>query len=184
MPYRVIADHGRAITFLVGDGVIPGNEGRNYVLRLILRRAARFGRKLGFTEPFLGEVAQVVIDMFGDHYDDLRRRREFILNVIRQEEERFQRTLDVGLAMLDEIMTGLRAEGETVIPGADAFRLYDTFGFPLDLTRDVGAEQGFAVDEEGFQAALEEQRARGRAAQQLVVVDRRSWRSMPVWPRI
>jgi alanyl-tRNA synthetase len=171
VPYRVIADHGRAVTFLVGDGVIPGNEGRNYVLRMILRRAARFGRKIGFVEPFLGEIARVVIDVFGDHYQDLRRRQEFILNVIRQEEERFQRTLDVGLALLDEIMAGLRRQGETVIPGAEAFRLYDTFGFPLDLTRDVGGEQGFTVDEAGFRAALEEQRARGRAAQQFAVLD-------------
>jgi alanyl-tRNA synthetase len=171
VPYRVIADHGRAVTFLVGDGVIPGNEGRNYVLRMILRRAARFGRKIGFTEPFLGEVAKVVIDTFGDHYEDLRRRREFIMNVIRQEEERFQRTLDVGLALLDEIMADLKDRGETVIQGADAFRLYDTFGFPLDLTRDVGAERGFTVDEEGFRAALEEQRQRGRASQQFATVD-------------
>jgi alanyl-tRNA synthetase len=175
VPYRVIADHGRAVTFLVGDGVIPGNEGRNYVLRMILRRAARFGRKIGFTEPFLGEIAQVVIDIMGDHYEDLRRRREFILNVIRQEEERFQRTLDIGLTMLDEIMATLRDSGEKVIPGADAFRLYDTFGFPLDLTRDVGAEYGFAVDEKGFQYALEEQRARGRAAQQFATVDSEGW---------
>ena len=171
IPYRVIADHGRAVTFLVGDGVIPGNEGRNYVLRMILRRAARFGRKLGFTEPFLGEVAKTVIGMFGDHYDDLRRRQEFILNVIRQEEERFQRTLDVGLSLLDEIMAGLEDRAEAVVPGADAFRLYDTFGFPLDLTRDVAAERGFGVDEAGFRAALEEQRQRGREAQQFATVD-------------
>lgn len=169
--YRVIADHGRAVTFLVGDGVIPGNEGRNYVLRMILRRAARFGRKIGFIEPFLGEVAQVVIDTFGDHYEDLRRRREFILNVIRQEEERFQRTLDVGLDLLDDIMADLQSKHEAVIPGADAFRLYDTFGFPLDLTRDVGMEHGFSVDEEGFQAALGEQRARGRASRQFAAVE-------------
>jgi len=171
VPYRVIADHGRAVTFLVGDGVIPGNEGRNYVLRMILRRAARFGRKLGFTGPFLGEVAQVVIDMFGEHYQDLQRRREFILNVIRQEEERFQRTLDVGLALLDEIMTDLEEKDESVIQGGDAFRLYDTFGFPLDLTRDVAGERGFTVDEAGFKAALEEQRQRGREAQQFVTAD-------------
>ncbi len=171
VPYRVIADHSRAITFLVGDGVIPGNEGRNYVLRMILRRAARFGRKIGFTDPFLGEVAQVVIDRYGDHYTELRRRREFILNVVRQEEERFQRTLDVGLALLDQMMDDLHGRGETVIPGADAFRLYDTYGFPLDLTRDVGAERGFTVDEQGFAAALEEQRARGRAAQQFLPAD-------------
>ncbi len=169
--YRVIADHGRAVTFLVGDGVIPGNEGRNYVLRMILRRAARFGRKIGFTGPFLGEVAQVVIDTMGDHYEDLRRRREFILNVVRQEEERFQRTLDVGLGLLDEIMANLEEEGRKTIPGSDAFRLYDTFGFPLDLTRDVGSEHGFEVDEEGFRAALEEQRARGRASQHFAVAE-------------
>jgi len=164
VPYRVIADHGRAVAFLIGDGVIPGNEGRNYVLRMILRRAARFGRKIGFTGPFLGEVAQVVIDVYGEHYFELRRRRDFILNVIRQEEDRFQRTLDVGLGILDETMAQLQAGGQTVIPGVDAFRLYDTYGFPLDLTRDVGAEHGFAVDEQGFKAALEEQRARGRTA--------------------
>jgi alanyl-tRNA synthetase len=171
VPYRVIADHGRAVTFLVGDGVIPGNEGRNYVLRMILRRAARFGRKIGFTEPFLGEVAKVVIDVMGDHYQDLKRRREFILNVIRQEEERFQRTLDVGLVLLDEIMANLQEGDETVIAGGDAFRLYDTYGFPIDLTRDVAAEHGFTVDEEGFHVALEEQRARGRASQQFVTTD-------------
>ncbi len=168
VPYRVIADHGRAVTFLVGDGVIPGNEGRNYVLRMILRRAARFGRKIGFTEPFLGHVAEVVIETMGHHYEELPQRREFILNVIRQEEERFQRTLGVGLALLDTMMADLRERGETIIPGSDAFRLYDTYGFPLDLTRDVAAEHGFRVDEAGFQAALEEQRARGRAAQQFV----------------
>jgi alanyl-tRNA synthetase len=169
--YRVLADHGRAVTFLVGDGVIPGNEGRNYVLRMILRRAARFGRKIGFTGPFLGEVARVVIETMGDHYSELRRRQEFILNVIRQEEERFQRTLDVGLGLLDDIMEELKQEGQGTIPGAEAFRLYDTFGFPLDLTRDVAAEYGFEVDETGFRAALEEQRARARASQQFAVAD-------------
>jgi alanyl-tRNA synthetase len=169
--YRVIADHGRAVTFLAGDGVIPGNEGRNYVMRLILRRAARFGRKIGFVEPFLGEVAQVIIDTMGDYYEELRLRKEFILNVIRQEEERFQRTLDIGLALLDEIMADLRAEERTIIPGVEAFRLYDTFGFPLDLTRDVAAEHGFTVDEEAFDNALAEQRARGRAAQQFAATE-------------
>jgi alanyl-tRNA synthetase len=169
--YRIIADHTRSVTFLVGDGVIPGNEGRNYVLRMILRRAARFGRKIGFTEPFLGEVAKSVIEAMGGHYTELRRRREFILNVIRQEEERFQRTLGVGLALLDEIMAELDARKERAIPGGEAFRLYDTFGFPLDLTKDVGAERGFSVDEAGFRAALEEQRARGRAMQQFVSTD-------------
>ncbi len=169
--YRVIADHSRAVTFLVGDGVIPGNEGRNYVLRMILRRAARFGRKLGFEGPFLGDLAQVVIDMYGSHYTELRSRRKHILSVIGQEEERFQRALDVGLALLDTMMVDLRAKGEACVPGAAAFRLYDTYGFPLDLTRDVAAEQGMSVDEVGFKEALEEQRARARATQQFVTLE-------------
>jgi len=168
--YRVIADHSRAITFLIGDGVIPGNEGRNYVLRLILRRAARHGKLAGFEEPFLAEVAKVVIDLMGEHYTELRARRDFILDVITQEEERFQQTLSTGLSLLDELMAELEARGERVIPGAEAFRLYDTYGFPLDLTRDVARERGFSVDEEGFRMALEEQRERARAAQRFGVV--------------
>jgi alanyl-tRNA synthetase len=171
VPYRVIADHARAVTFLVGDGVIPGNEGRNYVLRMILRRAARFGRKLGFRQPFLGEVAQAVIELYGDHYSELKRRREYILSIILQEEERFQRTLDVGLTMLDQIIADLKDKGEGTVSGIDAFRLYDTYGFPLDLTRDVATEHDFRVDEEGFTAALEEQRARGRASKQFEATD-------------
>jgi alanyl-tRNA synthetase len=167
--YRVIADHGRAVTFLIGDGVLPGNEGRNYVLRMILRRAARFGRKIGFAEPFLAEVAKVVIETMGSYFTELRARREFILQTITQEEERFQRTLDVGLDLLDELMVDLSAQGESVIPGDQAFKLYDTYGFPLDLTRDVAKERGFAVDDEGFLAALEKQRERGRAAQQFAL---------------
>jgi len=166
--YRVIADHGRAVTFLIGDGVLPGNEGRNYVLRMILRRAARFGRKIGFQGPFLAEVAKVVIDLMGSYFTELRVRREFILNTITQEEERFQRTLDVGLDLLDELIADLSARGERVIPGDQAFRLYDTYGFPLDLTRDVAKERGLTVDEEGFAAALERQRELARAAQRFV----------------
>ena len=167
--YRVIADHGRAVTFLVGDGVLPGNEGRNYVLRMILRRAARFGRKIGFPGPFLSEVAKVVIEKMGPHFTGLEARREFILQTITQEEERFQRTLDVGLNLLDDLIDGLIARGETVVPGDEAFKLNDTYGFPLDLTRDVAKERGFAVDEEGFVAALEEQRELARTAQQFVL---------------
>ncbi len=167
--YRVIADHGRAVTFLVGDGVLPGNEGRNYVLRMILRRAARFGRKIGFPGPFLSEVAKVVIEKMGPHFTGLEARQEFILQTITQEEERFQRTLDVGLNLLDDLIDGLSARRETVIPGDEAFKLYDTYGFPLDLTRDVAKERGFTVDEGGFVAALEEQRELARAAQQFVL---------------
>ncbi len=167
--YRVIADHGRAVTFLVGDGVLPGNEGRNYVLRMILRRAARFGRKIGFPGPFLSEVAKAVIGKMGPYFGELDARREFILQTITQEEERFQRTLDVGLNLLDDLIDDLSAHGEAVIPGDQAFKLYDTYGFPLDLTRDVAKERGFNVDEEGFVAALEKQRERARAAQQFAL---------------
>jgi alanyl-tRNA synthetase len=166
--YRVIADHGRAVTFLVGDGVLPGNEGRNYVLRMILRRAARFGRTIGFKEPFLAEIAKVIIETMGPYFTELDARREFILQTITQEEERFQHTLDVGLTLLDELIAELSQQGEAVIPGDQAFRLYDTYGFPLDLTRDVAKERGFTVDDAGFAAALERQRELARAAQQFV----------------
>ncbi|MBU0702904.1 MAG: alanine--tRNA ligase [Chloroflexi bacterium] len=162
--YRVIADHGRAITFLAGDGVIPGNEGRNYVLRMILRRAARFGRKLGFTKPFLTQVAKVVIETMGTQFPELANRRQFILTAITQEEERFLHTLDLGLDRLDQVLAELKTQGAQTVPGDAAFRLYDTFGLPLEITRDVAAEQGLSVDETGYQAALEEQRQRARQA--------------------
>ena len=121
VPYRVIADHSRAITFLIADGVLPGNEGRNYVLRLILRRAARFGKRLGFEGPFLAHTAQVVIDTMGDHYVELRERQDFIRQAITQEEERFLTTLSTGLARLEGLADRLRQEGSSVIPGDEAF---------------------------------------------------------------
>jgi len=160
--YRVIADHARAVTFLVGDGVLPGSDGRNYVLRMILRRAVRFGRKLGFAGPFMDRVAEVVIGMMGRVFPELEKRKEFILTTIRQEERRFLRTLDLGLDRLEDVLEEVEARGETVVPGEDAFRLYDTFGLPLEITRDVAEERGLAVDEEGYQAALETQRERAR----------------------
>jgi alanyl-tRNA synthetase len=163
--YRVIADHGRAIAFLIGDGVLPGNEGRNYVLRMILRRAARFGRKLGFDQPFLAEVAQVVIETMGPQFPELEARRQFILSTITQEEERFLHTLDLGLSRLDEVLAELEVEGKEVVPGDAAFRLYDTFGLPLEITRDVAQERGLGVDEAGYQAALEGQRERAKRAE-------------------
>ncbi|MCK4601142.1 MAG: alanine--tRNA ligase, partial [Phycisphaerae bacterium] len=169
--YRVIADHGRAMTFLIGDGALPSNEGRGYVLRLLIRRAARYGRKLGFEEPFLAEIAKVVVEVMGRHFREIVDRRPFILKTITAEEERFLQTLATGLARLDELMAELIASGETVILGEDAFRLYDTFGFPLDITRDVAQEHGFTVDEVGYQEALEAQRARARAAAQFGPVE-------------
>jgi len=160
--YRAIADHSRAITFLISDGVLPGNEGRNYVLRMVLRRAARFGKLIGFEGPFLAQVAETVIDLMGGHYTDLVAKRDFILQTITDEEKRFQRTLNIGLALLDDLMDDLRAEGKREIPGEDAFRLWDTYGFPIDLTRDVAGDQGFTIDDAGFGTALQEAKARSR----------------------
>lgn len=160
--YRAIADHSRAVSFLIGDGVLPGNEGRSYVLRMVLRRAARFGKLIGFDGPFLAKVADKVIEIMGGHYTDLVSKRDFILQTITDEEVRFQRTLTIGLALLDDLIDDLRAEDKTEIPGVDAFRLWDTYGFPLDLTRDVAVDQGFTVDEAGFHTALQEAKARSR----------------------
>lgn len=155
--YRVIADHGRAITFMIGDGVMPGNSGREAVLRLILRRAARYGRLAGFREPFLAQIAETVISEMGDHYLELKGRRQFILNVITQEEERFLRTFEHGLRLLSELVEGLRAQNKRVISGEDVFKLHATYGFPKDLTRIIAEEEyGFGIDEAGFQAAMEE----------------------------
>jgi len=160
--YRAIADHSRAVTFLLSDGVLPGNEGRNYVLRMVLRRAARFGKLIGFEEPFLAQIAETVIDQMGGHYTDLVTKRDFILQTITDEEKRFQRALNIGLALLDDLMDELRESGQTEIPGNEVFRLWDTYGFPIDLTRDVAGDRGFTIDEAGFDTALQEAKARSR----------------------
>ncbi len=169
--YQVIADHGRAVTFLVGDGVLPGNEGRSYTLRMILRRAARFGHKIGFQEPFLAEIAQAVIDEMGDFFTELHIRRDFILTTITEEEKRFLRTLDSGLARLDDLMADLAARGETVIPGEAAFNLWSQDGFPLDLTRDVAGENGFAVDEMDYHKAMARHVEISAAGQKFQITD-------------
>ncbi len=169
--YRVIADHGRAITFLITDGVMPGNEGRDYVVRMILRRAARFGKLIGFEEHFLAEICRVVIAEFGAHYKVLQASEDFIVQTVTAEEERFQRALTTGLSLLDGLMDRLRAGDARVIPGEDAFRLWDTYGFPLDITKDVAQENGFEVDEAGYQAALEQQRRQSGSDQQDAAAD-------------
>ena len=169
--YRVIADHGRAITFLISDGVMPGNEGRDYVVRMILRRAARFGKLLGFEEPFLAEICRVVIAEYGGHYTVLRNNEDFILQAVTADEERFQRALNTGLSLLDGLMERLRAGGSREISGEDAFRLWDTYGFPLDITRDVAQENGFSVDEAGYDTALERQRQQSGSEQQGMAAD-------------
>ncbi len=169
--YRVIADHCRAIAFLIADGVNPSNEGRGYVARLILRRAARHGQLLGFNGPFLDQVIPTVIQLMGEAYPELVKRREYILRTTHEEEEKFLQTLRVGSEILDDLVAGLRARNETVIPGVEAFRLYDTYGFPLDLTREVARENNMVVDERGFRAALEEASARSRSASGLGRLD-------------
>ena len=157
---RVIADHARATTFLVGDGVLPSNEGRGYVLRRIMRRAIRHGKRLGLEKIFLARVAEAVIAEMGAAYPEIRENRAFILKVAEQEEEAFRRTLDKGLAILEEEIRRLGGRGERVIPGRVAFQLYDTFGFPMDLTRVIASENEVGVDEKGFEDAMAEQRAR------------------------
>lgn len=165
-PYRAVADHARAITFLIADGVLPGNNSRSYVLRRILRRAAYQGRSIGFERPFLAEVVDTVIDEMGDAYRELRERRDFILETVDTEERQFLRTLSGGLVKLGDIIAQLKARNATAIPGEDAFRLKDTDGFPLDLTQKIAADHGMTVDVAGFEAAMAEQRARSRAAAQ------------------
>ena len=159
---RVLAEHARGTTFLISDGVVPGNEGRGYVLRRILRRAVTFARKLGVREPVLVTIAETVIENMREAYPDLERNREFILKVIEQEEARFHDTLDAGMSHLDEIV----ADGSdgSIIEATDVFRLYDTFGFPPELTEEVAADHGFSVDMEGFDREMEAQRTRSRSA--------------------
>ncbi len=161
---RVIADHSRAVTFLIADGVLPSNEGRGYVLRRILRRAVRYGRELGLNEPFLTRTATVVIDVMQQQYTELAARREFLLSVVDREERRFRETLEAALLRLDGLFTELGAQQRSVLPGDEAFKLYDTFGLPLDITKDVAREHGFTVDEAGYQAALAAQRERARSS--------------------
>lgn len=159
---RVIADHSRAVTFLIGDGVLPSNEGRGYVLRRILRRACRHGKLLGFDKPFLHDVVIAVVDVMKDAYPDIAEKQSFIQKVIFNEEQRFLETLDTGLRILKDEVDDLKKAGKTVIPGDVVFKLYDTYGFPVDLTADIVRKDNFTVDMEGFEKLMEEQRERAR----------------------
>jgi alanyl-tRNA synthetase len=160
---RVVADHIRGSTFLIADGVLPGNEGRSYVLRRILRRAVRNGRQLGLDKPFLAELADVVVAQFGENYPDLRERRSQIAKVLMHEEQTFGRTLNHGIARFQALAESIAASGSMVVPGHEVFRLYDTYGFPADLTRDLAEEAGLTIDTIGFEAAMETQRKTSRA---------------------
>jgi len=165
-PFRVIADHARSCTFLISDGVLPSNEGRGYVLRRILRRAVRFGKVLGIDRPFLFEMVPVVLRVMGDAYPELLVNREHIQRIIKLEEERFRETLNEGMKVVSDIITRLKKRGENIISGREAFVLYDTYGFPLDLTEDIAEENNLSVDKEGFNVAMEEQRRRAREARE------------------
>jgi alanyl-tRNA synthetase len=159
---RVIADHSRATAFLIADGVLPSNEGRGYVLRRIMRRAMRHAKMLGFEDPVLFQTAAFVLDAMADAYPEEAKRRDFVARVVRNEEERFIQTLGNGLRILSEEIAKLKVEQQTVIPGEVVFRLYDTFGFPVDLTADIVEKDGYALDEAGFETCMAEQRKKAR----------------------
>ena len=161
---RVITDHTRSVTFMISDGIMPSNEGRGYVLRRLLRRACRHGRLLGIEGSFIPELAQTVIEGSKDGYPELEEKKDFILKVIAKEEDQFNKTIDQGLGILAEMTAKMEAEQTTTLSGADAFKLYDTYGFPIDLTKEILGEKGMQVDEEGFHASMEVQRKTARAA--------------------
>ena len=163
---KVIADHCRAITFAITDGALPSNEGRGYVIRRLLRRAARFGRLLGTQDLFLYKVGGAVVKQMGQAYPELVERKDHVLSVVHSEEKRFSETLALGTEMLNRLMDEAKAAGSSLITGADAFKLYDTYGFPLELTQEMAEEQGFMVDTDGFSLAMEDQRRRARSARQ------------------
>ena len=164
---RLITDHIRSATFMISDGIMPTNEGRGYVLRRLIRRAARHGRLLGIDGKFLAKLSETVIEGSKDGYPELDEKREFIFKVLTQEEDKFNKTIDQGLSILASMQEELKAEGKTALSGADAFKLYDTYGFPLDLTKEILQEAGFSIDEAGFKAAMEEQRVKARTARKV-----------------
>jgi alanyl-tRNA synthetase len=163
IPMRVIADHIRALTFAIADGAVPGNEGRGYVLRRILRRAARYGRKINLSEPFLYQLVDVLAETMGDVFPEIKEKQEYVKKVIKGEEEGFNATLDRGIELFEEIIEKLNKKNEKLIPGEDVFKLYDTFGFPVDLTNIMAIEKGFSIDEVRFNEMMEEQKERSRS---------------------
>lgn len=170
-PLRVVADHIRSCTFLISDGVLPSNEGRGYVLRRILRRAVRFGKVLEIEGSFMHGLVPVVVKLMGEAYPELHDKADYVAKVIRLEEERFQETLNDGIRLAQEIIKGVKEKGQDIISGNDVFRLYDTYGFPIDLTQDIAEEAGLSVDLQGFNVSMDQQRKRARAARQ----DNKAW---------
>ena len=161
---RLITDHIRSCTFMISDGIMPSNEGRGYVLRRLLRRAARHGRLLGIKDKFLADLSRTVIELSKDGYPELEEKKEMILKVLNEEEDKFYRNIDMGLSILADMEADMVAKGEKTLSGENTFKLYDTYGFPVDLTEEILDEKGFDVDEEGFKACMEEQRRKARAA--------------------
>lgn len=168
MAFKVIADHVRTVAFAIGDGALPSNEGRGYVLRRLLRRAVRYAKKLGIEKPFMYELVPVVGEIMKDFYPEVSDKQDFIIRVMKLEEERFHETLHDGLAILSEVAGRQKAAGRNEIPGEDAFRLYDTYGFPVELTEEYAEEEGMVIDHDGFEAAMAAQRDRARKARQNV----------------
>ncbi|MCD6420295.1 MAG: alanine--tRNA ligase [Synergistetes bacterium] len=162
--FKVVADHIRAVVFMASDGIVPSNEGRGYIFRRLVRRAMRYGIKLGFDEPFLIKLIPSVVDVMGDAYPEIARDMDRIKEIISTEEQRFRYTLHQGMGMLTSLIEELKAEGKKQISGKDVFRLYDTYGFPVELTNEIAAEEGFEVDKEGFDVEMEKQRERARAS--------------------
>ncbi|WP_373892892.1 alanine--tRNA ligase [Virgibacillus natechei] len=166
--FKVIADHIRTVSFAIADGAVPSNEGRGYVLRRLLRRAVRFAKEIGIEKPFMYELVQTVGEIMKDFYPEVLKQKEFVENIVKVEEERFHETLNDGLEILTSIMEKEKRKGSTVFPGVEIFRLYDTYGFPKELTEEYVEQQGFSIDEEGFNAEMEKQRERARSARQKV----------------
>ncbi len=164
---RLITDHIRSATFMISDGIMPSNEGRGYVLRRLIRRAARHGRLLGIEGKFLAKLSETVIEGSKDGYPELEEKKEFIFKVLNQEEDKFNKTIDQGLSILGQLEEEMKAAGEKTLSGENAFKLYDTYGFPLDLTKEILEEKGFAIDEDGFKACMEEQRTKARSAREV-----------------
>ena len=163
---RLITDHMRSATFMISDGIMPTNEGRGYVLRRLIRRAARHGRLLGIEEEFLAKLSETVIEGSKDGYPELEEKKDFILKVLTNEENQFGKTIDQGLKILAEMESDMQKKGVSILDGQDAFRLYDTYGFPMDLTREILEEKGYQIDEEGFAKEMEEQRTRARSSRE------------------
>src|SRR5690606_4364693 len=168
MAFKVIADHVRTVAFAIGDGALPSNEGRGYVLRRLLRRAVRYAKKLGIEKPFMFELVPVVGEIMNDFYPEVTDKQDFIIRGMKSEDERFHETLHDGLAILSTVVEQQKAAGHSEIPGEDAFRLYDTYGFPVELTEEYAEEEGMSIDHAGFEAAMQAQRDRARSARQNV----------------